>query len=303
MSKKNKINRPKPRLPKGMRDIEASEIRSMDAMLAKIRGVYELYGFEPLETPAYEYSDVLGKFLPDQERPNAGVFSFEEDGGDWLSLRYDLTAPLARYVAAHYDGLPKPYRRYAHGPVWRNEKPGPGRFRQFTQFDADTVGAPVGAADAEMCMMMADVMEAVGIQRGDYLIGMNNRKLLDGLREVVGLADIDNDKKWLTVLRALDKYDKFGLLGVSLLLGEGRKDESGDFTKGAGLTSDQIEAIEQFLVSIRNNRPETMKNLWRSIQDSDIGKQGLKELHKIDDLLEAAGYGSDRIAFDPTIIR
>ena len=303
MSKKNKIRRPKARLPKGMRDGEASEIRAMNAMLEKIRAVYELYGFEPLETPAFEYSDALGKFLPDQDRPNAGVFSFEDEDKQWLSLRYDLTAPLARYVALNYDALPKPYRRYATGSVWRNEKPGPGRFRQFTQFDADTVGAPVGAADAEMCMQMADVMEAVGIKRGDYVIRVNNRKLLDGLREVVALTDADNDGKWLTVLRALDKYDKFGLEGVSLLLGEGRKDESGDFTKGAGLTSDQIEPIEQFLVSIKNNRPETMKNLWHSIQDSDVGKQGLKELHEIDDLLEAAGYGSDRIAFDPTIVR
>ncbi len=292
MSKKNKIRRPKPRLPKGMRDIEASEIRTMEAMLAKIRGVYELYGFEPLETPAYEYSDVLGKFLPDQERPNAGVFSFEEDGGDWLSLRYDLTAPLARYVAAHYDGLPKPYRRYAHGPVWRNEKPGPGRFRQFTQFDADTVGAPVGAADAEMCMMMADVMEAVGIKRGDYVIRVNNRKVLDGLMETIGLAGDEHAATRVNVLRSLDKLDKFPRDQIELLLGTtGRKDESGDYTKGAGLDEKQIATLFQFL---DNGEVQTQ---WPLLDE------GLCELSDLQDLVRAAGYEEDRIKIDPSVIR
>ena len=235
MSKKNKIKRPKARLPKGMRDGEATEIRAMNAMLDKIRAVYELYGFEPLETPAFEYSDALGKFLPDQERPNAGVFSFEDEDKQWLSLRYDLTAPLARYVALNYDALPKPYRRYATGSVWRNEKPGPGRFRQFTQFDADTVGAPVGASDAEMCMLMADVMEAVGIKRGDYVIRVNNRKLLDGLMRRHWHRPCEESAnhtpQWLTVLRSLDKLDKFGSRSdVALLLGtKGRKDDSGDY--------------------------------------------------------------------------
>ena len=176
-------------------------------MLAKIRAVYELYGFEPLETPAFEYTDALGKFLPDQDRPNAGVFSFQDapeardkaDAGEWMSLRYDLTAPLARYVAQNYQDMPKPFRRYAVGPVWRNEKPGPGRFRQFMQFDADTVGAESVAADAEMCMLAADTLEALGIKRGDYVIKVNNRKVLDGLREVVGLGGPENDAKWLTV--------------------------------------------------------------------------------------------------------
>ena len=292
MSKKNKIKRPKPRLPKGMRDIEASEIRTMDAMLAKIRAVYELYGFEPLETPAYEYSDVLGKFLPDQERPNAGVFSFEEDGGDWLSLRYDLTAPLARYVAANYDGLPKPYRRYAVGPVWRNEKPGPGRFRQFTQFDADTVGAPVGAADAEMCMMMADVMEAVGIKRGDYVIRVNNRKVLDGLMQSIGLGDEEQAATRVNVLRALDKMDKFPREDITLLLGpKGRKDDSGDFTKGAGLDVEQIGTLFNLL---DRGEVETQQ---------PVLDEGLSELSDLQNLVLAAGYKENRIKIDPSVIR
>ncbi len=328
MSKKNKIKRPKARLPKGMRDGEAREIRAMNAMLEKIRAVYELYGFEPLETPAFEYSDALGKFLPDQDRPNAGVFSFEDEDKQWLSLRYDLTAPLARYVALNYDRLPKPYRRYATGSVWRNEKPGPGRFRQFTQFDADTVGAPVGAADAEMCMLMADVMEAVGIKRGDYVIRVNNRKILDGLREIVGLADPENDAKWLTVLRSLDKLDKFPPEEVALLLGEGRKDKSGDTTSGAKLNPEQIKILIEFVYGAKTfwssknsflNRPTDdeardsserlfdtqamLQELKRQLERSSVGLEGLEELKTMHELWRSSGYGSARIQIDPSVIR
>ncbi len=292
MSKKHKIKRPKARLPKGMRDIEAAEIRTLSAMLENIRAVYELYGFEPLETPAFEYSDALGKFLPDQDRPNAGVFSFEDEDSQWLSLRYDLTAPLARYVALHYDALPKPYRRYATGFVWRNEKPGPGRFRQFTQFDADTVGAPVGAADAEMCMMMADVMEAVGIPRGKYVIRVNNRKVLDGLMEAIGLGGDEQAATRVHVLRSLDKMDKFPRDQIALLLGpDGRKDESGDFTKGAGLDEEQINSLFAFLDT---GETET---------GQPVLEEGLRELSDLQTLVRAAGYEEDRIKIDPSVIR
>ena len=236
MAKSNKRVRPKARLPKGLRDVGARELRAVDGMLSSIRAVYELYGFEPLETPAFEYTDALGKFLPDQDRPNEGVFSFQDEDEQWLSLRYDLTAPLARYVAENYDGLPKPYRRYQMGPVWRNEKPGPGRYRQFTQFDADTVGTASVAADAELCMLAADCLEALGIGRGDYMMRVNNRKVLDGVMERIGIAHEDPafEAQRMTVLRAIDKLDRLGPDGVRLLLGEGRKDESGDYTKGAG---------------------------------------------------------------------
>ena len=202
--------------------------------MAKIRSVYALYGFEAVETPFIEYTEALGKFLPDQDRPNEGVFSFKDDDEQWLSLRYDLTAPLARYVAEHYDKLPKPYRSYRAGWVFRNEKPGPGRFRQFMQFDADTVGSASVAADAEICMMAADCLEALGIERGDYVIKVNNRKVLDGVMEAIGLGGAENAGRRLTVLRAIDKLDRLGPEGVRALLGAGRKDESGDFTQGRG---------------------------------------------------------------------
>jgi histidyl-tRNA synthetase len=230
-------------LPRGFADRDQADIAAAEAMMAKIRDVYHLYGFEAVETPFVELTEALGKFLPDQDRPNEGVFSFKDDDEQWLSLRYDLTAPLARYVAENYEKLPKPYRSYRAGWVFRNEKPGPGRFRQFMQFDADTVGAASPAADAEICMMAADVMEAVGIARGDYVIKVNNRKVLDGVMEAIGLGGEANAGRRLTVLRALDKYDRLGVKGVRLLLGEGRQDESGDFTKGAGLKEDEIQRV------------------------------------------------------------
>src|ERR1700737_609907 len=206
----------------------------------------------PAETPLIEFTEALGKFLPDQDRPNEGVFSFKDIAGDpsqqrdrgdenWLSLRYDLTAPLARYVAENFDRLPKPYRSYRAGYVFRNEKPGPGRFRQFMQFDADTVGAASVAADAELCMMAADTLERLGIKRGQYVVKVNNRKVLDGLLEAIGLGGHEHAGRRLAVMRAIDKFDRLGEEGVRALLGEGRKDESGDFTKGAGLDEAQIE--------------------------------------------------------------
>ena len=241
--KPNKPQKLKARLPRGLADRGPAEITATRRMVEAIRAVFERYGFEPVETPAIEYTDALGKFLPDQDRPNEGVFSFQDDDEQWLSLRYDLTAPLARYVAENYQNLALPYRSYRVGYVYRNEKPGPSRFRQFMQFDADTVGSATMAADAEMCMLAADTMEALGIPRGSYVVKVNSRKLLDGVLESLGLRGEEHAGKRLTVLRAIDKLDRLGADGVAALLGEGRKDESGDFTKGAGLSREQIEEV------------------------------------------------------------
>ncbi len=297
--------RPEARLAKGFRDIEASELASMNAMLQVIRGVYERYGFEALETPAIEYTDALGKFLPDQDRPNAGVFSFQDEDEQWMSLRYDLTAPLARYVAQNFNALPKPFRRYAFGPVYRNEKPGPGRFRQFMQFDADTVGADSVAADAEICMLAADTLEALGIKRGDYIIKVNSRKVLDGVLELAGvdLSDASQTGKRLTVLRAMDKFDKFGVEGVALLLGKGRKDESGDFTPGAGLDEKNAGIITSFLTAARGAREGALERVKAIISGSARAEEGLSELETMSNLVAAAGYDASRIAFDPSVVR
>src|SRR3974377_1162368 len=245
--KPKKPQKLKARLPRGLEDRGPAAINATRQMLEKIRAVYELYGFEPVETPALEYTDAVGKFLPDQDRPNEGVFSFQDDDEQWISLRYDLTAPLARYVAENFDTLPKPYRTYRVGYVYRNENPGPGRFGQLMQFDPDTVGSASPAADAEMCMMAADTMEALGIPRGSYVVKVNNRKVLDGGREALGIADDANAAKRLTVMRAVDKYDRLGRAGVNALLGAGRKDESGDFTRGAGLDTKQADKILNYV--------------------------------------------------------
>jgi len=293
MSKKTEPARPEARLPKGFSDISAREIRATEKMLGTIRGVFESYGFEPLDTPAIEYSDALGKFLPDQDRPNEGVFSFQDDDDQWLSLRYDLTAPLARYVAENYQNLPKPFRRYQVGPVWRNEKPGPGRFRQFTQFDADTVGASSVAADAELCMLAADTLEALGVPRGQYVIKVNNRKVLDGLLESIGLGGGENVAKRLSVLRAIDKQDRLGIEGVRALLGKGRKDESGDYTQGAQLRAKQITSIVEMLEPKAGDFGAAA---------TGIGGEGLNEIADIASLVDSAGY-ADRIRVDPSVVR
>ena len=317
------------RLPRGLVDRTPAEIAATRQMVDKIREVYERYGFEPGETPAMEYTDALGKFLPDQDRPNEGVFSFQDDDEQWISLRYDLTAPLARYVAENFDTLPKPYRSYRNGYVYRNEKPGPGRFRQFMQFDADIVGgAPSGlsaaAADAEMCMMAADTMEALGL-KGHYVVKVNNRKVLDGVMET---AEVPTDKR-LTVLRAFDKYDRLGIDGVRLLLGVGRKDESGDFTKGAELNSEQIEFLVEFLqMGVETSQdiaagkgseflapgnldqdafmiPKSGGSFYAKKQPNpeNPSLDGWNELNLISKLVKTAGYSVDRIRIDPSVIR
>ncbi|ARQ57043.1 histidine--tRNA ligase [Rhizobium sophoriradicis] len=299
--KQKKPQKLKARLPRGFVDRTAGDIRAVNEMTAKIREVYEHYGFDPVETPLFEYTDALGKFLPDSDRPNEGVFSLQDDDEQWMSLRYDLTAPLARHVAENFNEIQLPYRTYRAGYVFRNEKPGPGRFRQFMQFDADTVGAPGVQADAEMCMMMADTLEALGIKRGDYVIRVNNRKVLDGVLEAIGLGGDDKAGQRLNVLRAIDKLDKFGPEGVALLLGPGRKDESGDFTKGAGLDQAQIDKV-LFFVGIKDYA-ESAARLGELVAGTSKGGEGVEELNFIGALVKSAGYQSDRIKIDPSVVR
>ncbi|HRE21832.1 MAG TPA: histidine--tRNA ligase, partial [Rhabdaerophilum sp.] len=293
------------RKPRGLQDRNAADIAATEAMMKVIREVYHRYGFDAVETPFLEYTDALGKFLPDQDRPNAGVFSLRDDDEQWMSLRYDLTAPLARYCAENWQNLPKPYRSYRAGWVFRNEKPGPGRFRQFMQFDADTVGSASVAADAEICMMAADTLEALGIPRGSYVIKVNNRKILDGVMEAIGLGGEENAARRLIVLRAIDKLDKFGIDGVKLLLGEGRKDESGDFTKGAGLAEREIEQIIRYIddKNSTSRGSSSALNLQMAGGDNATAAAGVQELLEIATLFEAAGYGPDRIRIDTSVVR
>ena len=310
MAKQKKTPRPKAEAPKGFRDYFGREVTERAEMLAKIGDIYRLYGFEALESSAVETVEALGKFLPDVDRPNAGVFAWLEEDKDWLALRYDLTAPLARVFAQYRNDLPTPYRRYAMGPVWRNEKPGPGRFRQFYQCDADTVGTANVAADAEICMMLSDALEAVGIPRGDYVIRVNNRKVLNGVLEVANIPEEATRERGI-ILRALDKIDRLGPEGVRALLGDGRKDESGDFTEGAGLTDVQISAVMAFIATTGGDPESTLSVLDDLVSGAKIsgaepsatGQDGVAELRRIADYCSAQGYGPDRIVIDPSVVR
>ncbi len=319
-----KIRRPRAETPKGFRDYFGAEVTARRDMLAAITGVYHRYGFDPLETSAVETVEALGKFLPDVDRPNEGVFGWQDEDMDWLALRYDLTAPLARVAAQYRNDLPSPYRRYAFGPVWRNEKPGPGRFRQFYQCDADTVGAPSVAADAEICAMLADALEAAGIERGDYVVKINNRKVLNGVMEVAGVLDPTDPDRFAAergiVLRAIDKFDRLGEDGVRALLGAGRKDESGDFTKGAGLNQDSIAMVLAVFQASdgniigenadalkgptgRTKSQTTLDGLRVLIGQTANGAEGISELEYMAELLTKQGYGEDRIVIDTSVVR
>lgn len=314
MAKPKKTPRPKAETPKGFRDYFGAEVTQRTEMLRTIAGVYHRYGFEALESSAVETVEALGKFLPDVDRPNEGVFAWqesEEDGaGDWMALRYDLTAPLARVYAQHRNDLPTPYRRYAMGPVWRNEKPGPGRYRQFYQCDADTVGSASMAADAEICAMLSDTLETVGIPRGDYVVRVNNRKVLNGVLESVrSLAptrisdNADWDEQKNGILRTIDKFDKVGSKGVAELLTSGRQDESGAFIEGIGLPDYCVDPVMDFLTAKSDIQSVTFDNLRNAVGESSVGLEGIDELEQIAKLLNAQGYSRDRIVIDPSVVR
>lgn len=315
--------RPEPRLVKGFRDLFAQDASLKREMIDTVRAVYERYGYMPLETPALEYVDVLGKFLPESATPAGGIFSFRnpdfaEGQGDaekWLSLRYDLTAPLARVAAQYQQDLPKPFRRYQVGSVYRYEKPGPGRFREFMQFDFDAVGVPSVLADAEVCAVICDAFSALGFERGEYSVRVNDRKILTGVLESCGFANTTSgqqsgtqaepDDRGLVVLRAIDKLDRLAIKGVSELLGNGRKDESGDFTAGAGLSAKQIDVVIGYLQAGANttSRAAVLANLDKLVGTTPTGAAGISELRQINEALTTLGYDDTMVAFDPTIVR
>ena len=302
---KTKAYKPKARRPRGFEDRAASVLRAERALISAASGVYERWGFEPLETPAFEYADVLGKFLPDEERPNEGVFALQDDDEQWMALRYDLTAPLARFAAENFQDLTKPFRRYQFGEVWRNEKPGPGRFRQFVQCDADSVGAGGPAADAEMIALAAEVMGAAGLSDGDFVIRVNDRRLLDGVLEQLGDAAAD---KRMRVLRAIDKLDRLGLEGVEQLLGTGRKDESGDFTEGAGLDAAQAATVLGFIeiqgLAADQSDPTrfTLDRLAATVSGTATGQAAVADLEAIVEMLDALGKTGSWM-LDTTVVR
>lgn len=298
----NKKKKTTPRTVRGFTDLSKSKLHYLRQMINSLTDSYEKYGFEELETPMVEYTEILGKFLPDTDRPNAGVFSLQDEDDQWLSLRYDLTAPLARYVAENFETLPKPFKSFRHGWVFRNEKAGPYRFRQFMQFDADIVGSSNMLADAEICMMAVDALIGLGIDKDNFVIRLNNRKILDGVLELAGLDGDDKAEVRLIVLRAIDKLDKFGTEGVKLLLGKGRLDESGDFTQGAELSDEQIDKIIYYVSNTSASQEDIFEHLKLSVGDSKIGLEGVEELRLMQNIFKSAGY-QDNIKIDPSIVR
>ena len=307
MSDKNSIKskRPIPKPPRGFRDYMMDEAIFRNDIIRKISSIYELYGFDFLETPAVENVDALGEFLPDDDRPNNGIFSWI-DNDTWLALRYDHTAPLARFYAQNKAILPNPYRRYSFGPVWRNEKPGPDRFRQFYQIDADTVGSSQVSSDAEMCMMLCEALENIGINFSEYKFRINNRKILSGVIESAGITsdkgDTVDDELFLKICRTVDKMDRLGIIGIKSLLGAGREDESGDFTPGLNLSSTQIDFFEAFL-SKKDTWEDFFGEMRKILKGSFIGNEGLDELERMFSIFVASGYSDSIFSLDPTVVR
>jgi histidyl-tRNA synthetase len=325
----NMARRAQARLPRGFRDIFSDDYKLRREMLDKIQAIYESYGFEPLETPAVEFVETLGKFLPESDQPDEGIFAFQVDQM-WHALRYDLTAPLSRIMAMNKD-IPLPFRRYQVGPVWRLEKPGPGRYREFYQFDIDTVGSALMACDAEICMVLADSIEALGFGRDEYVIKVSNRKILDGLIDsIMKKSGSDRSKKQITewfkarhnnvkdnkieitpelehehkldIMRTIDKLDRIDIEGITQLLQKGRRDDTGDFKSGCFLTEDQIAPIISFLKLDCSSRAKYLEGIGK-LELSEIGREGLKELRDIDEFLSGAGYDENRIVFDTRIVR
>ena len=292
--------RPEARNPRGLQDRRARDLATERAILEAVSRVYVRFGFEHLETPAFEFADALGKFLPDSDRPNEGVFALRDDDEQWIALRYDLTAPLARFAAQSWETLPKPFRRYAYGTVWRNEKPGPGRYREFIQCDADTVGSDRPEADAEIVAMAVEGLEAAGVPRGGAVLKLNNRKLLNGL---LSKAGVESNAQKLIVLRAVDKLDRLGVEGVQALLGKGRVDESGDFTKGAELGTLAVDAVIAFLRAAGDTRAATLDKLSPVVGGTPEGDEGLNELALIDTALKSMGISESQARFDPAVVR
>jgi histidyl-tRNA synthetase len=295
------VFRPEARAPRGFQDRRARDVRAERAILQAVTAVYERYGFEPLETSAFEYADALGKFLPDSDRPNEGVFALQDDDDQWMALRYDLTAPLARFAAQNWETLPKPFRRYASGTVWRNEKPGPGRFREFVQCDADTVGSARPEADAEIVAMAAEGLEAAGLARGTAVIKVSDRNLVNALLQSVGVED---KRQVLAALRAVDKLDRLGPGGVAMLLGPGRLDESGAFTVGAGLSGPQVDRLLQLITySGGKTSYDTLHFLGQVLGSTAYGHLAIGALHRMFSAVRALGLGEDQVRIDPSVVR
>ena len=287
-----------PRVSRGLRDLLPDQMLARQAMIDTIRGVYELYGFVPLNTPAVEYLDVLSGSAGEEAQQS--IFRVSTPEKEALGLRFDLTVPLAR-VVAQYKELPRPFRRYQVSPVWRFDKPDKGRYREFTQFDLDSVGVESEVADTEIIAGMCDTLSALNV--GRYLVRFSSRAMLNLLLVYAGIGT----EQGVDVFRVLDKLDKVGIEKVRLELMGGYKDESGDTIRGVGLEQTQVERIERFLAIKpdvkQNSRNEVLAQLRVLFAGIENAEAQIDVIARISNHLYALGYNDDRVALDLSIAR
>jgi histidyl-tRNA synthetase len=279
-----------PRVSRGLRDLLPDQMLARQSMIDTIRGVYELYGFVPLSTPAIEFLDVLSGSAGQEAQQS--IFRVSNPEEEALGLRFDLTVPLARVIAQYRD-LPRPFRRYQVSPVWRADKPDKGRFREFTQFDLDSVGTESEVADTEILAGMCDTLTALKI--GRYLVRFSSRAVLNLLLTFAGIPE----ERGTDVFRVLDKLDKVGAEKVGRELMEGYKDESGDTIPGLGLSKEQVDRIDRFLAIKSDKRTE----VFAQVRELFANDPAIDQLERISNHLYALGYGDDRVSLDLSIAR
>jgi histidyl-tRNA synthetase len=284
-----------PRLSRGLRDLLPDQMLARQWMIDTIRGVYELYGFVPLSTPAVEYLDVLRGSAAGQEA-SSSIFTVSNPEEEALGLRFDLTVPLAR-VISQYKDLPRPFRRYQVAPVWRADKPGPGRYREFTQFDLDSVGVESEIADTEILAGMCDTLTALNV--GGYRVRFSSRSILNLLLAFAGIPA----ERSVDVFRVLDKLDKVGMQKVRLELTVGYVDSSGDPIRGLGLESSQVDKIERFLAISPEDRRRVLAELRETFGALEGAEAELAKVERISEHLYSLGYGDDRVSLDVSIAR
>jgi histidyl-tRNA synthetase len=293
---KKKAKRVEARTLKGCNDFFSKEVIRRRSMIRIMEGVFEKYGFSPLETPALEYLDTL--LGTGGENTNKELFRLESPEGDEIALRFDLTVPFARMLAQYPDRIKTPFRRYAIGPSWRADKPGIGRFRQFIQCDVDVAGAATVAVDAEIIAVLAETMSA--LCSIPFAVLINNRKIIDALLEDCGIKEMEKHKH---ILRVIDKLAKVGTENVRLELGAGRIDDSGDPIPGVHLEAEVIERILAFIAIPSVSREATVEALAEALNDTPLAREALKEMRDLAGALDVLGVSQEHARFDPSLAR
>jgi histidyl-tRNA synthetase len=271
-----------PRTLKGFRDYPPELMMPREHLLEKARQVYRSYGFAPIDTPALEYAEILlGKAGAESEKL---IYRFLDHGGRDVALRFDLTVPFARFAAQHIHRLGTPFKRYHLGPVWRGENTAHGRYREFWQCDFDTIGTTSNAADIEVVLVIHDLLRALGFDR--YRVHINNRLVLNGLLEELGLAD-----RAARLLVCLDKLSKIGRDAVR----EEMKEQ-------AGVDQAQAERVLT-LAETEGDHGAVLERLQHDLGRNARARQGIEQLRELLDTTAAAGLDPDCLRLDLSIAR